>query len=91
MPRCRKASSSTEATSASLIGSTCWRDTSSVTLAPSESKRWVNSTPVTPEPMTMACSGISGGGYASRVVRTRSRSTVTKSGTRGRDPVATTM
>ena len=47
----------------------------------------MNSTPVTPEPMTIVCSGISGGGYASRVVRTRSRSTVTKSGTRGREPV----
>ena len=34
--------------------------------------------------------GISGGGYASRVVRTRSPSSVAQSGTRGREPVATT-
>ena len=51
---------------------------------------WVNSTPVTPEPTTTMCSGISGGGYAWRVVRTRSPSTGAKSGTRGREPVATT-
>ena len=59
-PRARNASSSTAATSASLIGSTCWRDTSSVTLDPRESKRWVNSTPVTPDPITIACSGMTG-------------------------------
>ena len=34
IPRSRNASSSTDATSASLIGSTCWRDTSSVTCEP---------------------------------------------------------
>ena len=50
----------------------------------------VNSTPVTPEPITHRCGGISGGGYASRVVRTRSPSSVAHSGTRGREPVATT-
>ncbi len=63
-PRARNDSSNTEATSASLMGSTCWRDTSSVTCEPSESNMWVNSTPVTPEPMMIACVGISGGGYA---------------------------
>ncbi len=51
---------------------------------------WVNSTPVTPEPITHRCSGISWGGYAWRVVRTRSPSTVAQSGMRGRDPVART-
>ena len=50
----------------------------------------VNSTPVTPEPMTTMCSGSSGGGYAWRVVSTRSPSTGANSGTRGREPVATT-
>ena len=50
---------------------------------------WVNSTPVTPEPITTRCSGISGGGYAWRVVSTRSPSTAAHSGTRGREPVAT--
>ena len=51
----------------------------------------VNSTPVTPEPTTTMCSGSSGGGYAWRVVSTRSPSTGANSGTRGREPVATTM
>ena len=50
----------------------------------------VNSTPVTPEPITQRCSGISFGGYASRVVRMRSPSTGAQSGTRGREPVAST-
>ena len=49
----------------------------------------MNSTPVTPDPITIACSGISGGGYASRVVSTRSPSTGANSGTRGREPVDT--
>ncbi len=71
------------------MGSTCWRDTSRHTFEPNEANMWVNSTPVTPDPMMMACSGISAGGYDSRVVSTRSPSTVTKSGIRGRDPVAT--
>ena len=50
----------------------------------------VNSTPVTPEPITQRCDGISGGGYASRVVRMRSPSSAAQSGTRGREPVAST-
>src|ERR687897_973930 len=84
-------SSSAAATSGSFSGSTCWRETSSVTSDPRASNMCVNSTPVTPEPMTTMCSGSSGGGYAWRVVRTRSPSTGANSGTRGRDPVATTM
>ena len=52
-PRCRKSSSSTAATSGSLPGSTCWRDTTSVTLAPNDENMCTNSTPVTPDPMTV--------------------------------------
>ena len=58
-PRARNSSSSTAATSASFSGSTCWRDTTSDTFEPSALNMWVNSTPVTPEPMTHRCSGIS--------------------------------
>ncbi len=54
--------SSTAATSGSLVGSTCWRDTISDTCEPSALNMCVNSTPVTPEPITTRCSGISGGG-----------------------------
>ena len=86
----RNSSSSAAATSGSLSGSTCWRETSSVTFEPRASNMCVNSTPVTPEPTTTMCSGISGGGYAWRVVSTRSPSTGANSGTRGREPVATT-
>ena len=59
----------------------------SVTWLPSDENMCTNSTPVTPEPMTTRCSGISVGGYASRVVRTRSPSTTAQSGMRGRLPV----
>ena len=86
-PRRRNSSSSTAATSGSLYGSTCWRDTISVTCEPSALNMCVNSTPVTPEPITTRCSGISGGGYAWRVVRMRSPSIAAQSGTRGREPV----
>ena len=55
-------------------------------LKPSALNMWVNSTPVTPDPMTQRCSGISCGGYAWRVVRMRSPSTSAQSGMRGRDP-----
>ena len=41
-------SSSAAATSGSLSGSTCWRETSSVTFEPRASNMCVNSTPVTP-------------------------------------------
>ena len=68
-------------------GSTCWRDTTSVTCAPSALNMCVNSTPVTPEPITTRCSGISGGGYAWRLSRMRSPSSVAQSGIRGREPV----
>ncbi len=61
-PRRRKSSSSTAATSGSLPGSTCWRDTTSVTLAPNEENMWTNSTPVTPDPMTVTDSGKTFGG-----------------------------
>ena len=70
------------------MGSTCWRETISDTCEPSALNMCVNSTPVTPEPITTRCSGISGGGYAWRVVRMRSPSIVAQSGTRGREPVA---
>ena len=56
-PRSRKSSSSTAATSGSFCGSTCWRLTTSVTLAPNDENMWTNSTPVTPEPITMRCVG----------------------------------
>ena len=56
-PRFRKSSSSTAATSGSLLGSTCWRLTTSVTLAPNDENMWTNSTPVTPEPTTVMLSG----------------------------------
>src|ERR671910_309493 len=81
-------SSSAAATSGSFSGSTCWRETSSVTFEPRASNMCVNSTPVTPEPTTTMCSGSSGGGYAWRVVSTRSPSTGANSGTRGGDPLA---
>ena len=61
-PRRRKSSSSTAATSGSLPGSTCWRDTTSVTWAPNDENMWTNSTPVTPEPMTVTDSGNTFGG-----------------------------
>ena len=61
-PRRRKSSSSTAATSGSLPGSTCWRETTSVTLAPNDENMWTNSTPVTPEPITVTESGKSFGG-----------------------------
>ena len=48
----RNSSSSTAATSGSFVGSTCWRDTTSVTCEPSALNMCVNSTPVTPEPIT---------------------------------------
>ena len=60
---------------------------SAYTCEPSALNMCVNSTPVTPEPITTRCSGISGGGYAWRVVRMRSPSIVAQSGTRGREPV----
>ena len=56
-PRCMKSSSSTAATSGSLPGSTSWRLTTSVTLEPSDENMWTNSTPVTPEPMTVMLLG----------------------------------
>src|SRR5581483_10079111 len=79
------------ATSGSFAGRTCWRETINVTSLPNDENMWTNSTPVTPEPMTTRCDGISGGGYASRVVRTRRPSTSAHSGTRGRLPVDTRM
>ena len=88
-PRSRKFSSSAAATSASLAGSTCWRLTIRVTSQPNDLNMWTNSTPVTPEPITTRCSGSDGGGYASRVVSTRSPSTSAQSGMRGREPVET--
>ena len=89
-PRRSSSSSRAAATSASLWGRTCWRLTIRVTLDPSELNMWTNSTPVTPEPTTTRCSGSSGGGYACRVVSTRSPSGTAQSGTRGRLPVETT-
>ncbi len=56
-PRWRKSSSSTAATSGSLVGSTCWRLTTSVTWDPKDENMWTNSTPVTPEPITVMWSG----------------------------------
>ena len=61
-PRRRKSSSSTAATSGSFCGSTCWRDTTSVTFDPNDENMWTNSTPVTPDPITTRCSGSSLGG-----------------------------
>jgi hypothetical protein len=61
-PRRRKSSSSTAATSGSLLGSTCWRLTTRFTLAPNELNMWTNSTPVTPEPTTVTLSGNTFGG-----------------------------
>jgi hypothetical protein len=52
---------------------------------------WTNSSPVTPEPITTKWSGMTGGGYAWRVVSTRSPSGNAQSGTRGRLPVDTTI
>ena len=68
-PVARKSASSAAATSGSLFGSTCCRETIKVTCEPSDRNMCTNSTPVTPEPTTMRCSGISGGGYACRVRR----------------------
>ena len=52
-PRLRKSSSSTAATSGSLPGSTCCRLTISVTFEPNDENMWTNSTPVTPDPITV--------------------------------------
>ena len=60
--RARKSSSRAAATSASFWGSTCWRLTIRVTSQPNDENMWTNSTPVTPEPITIRCSGSSGGG-----------------------------
>ena len=57
-----KSSSRAAATSGSFDGSTCWRLTMRVTSQPNDRNMWTNSTPVTPEPTTTRCSGISGGG-----------------------------
>jgi hypothetical protein len=51
--RSRKSSSSTAATSGSRCGSTCWRLTSRLTFEPMLAKMCTNSTPVTPEPITI--------------------------------------
>ena len=59
---CRKSASSTAATSGSFCGSTCWRLTTSVTLAPKLLNMCTNSTPVTPEPITVMLSGKIDGG-----------------------------
>ena len=56
-PRLRKSSSSTAATSGSLPGSTCWRLTTSVTFEPNDENMWTNSTPVTPDPITVTLGG----------------------------------
>ena len=61
-PRRRKSSSRAAATSGSFCGRTCWRLTISVTWQPNDENMWTNSTPVTPEPTTIRCSGSSGGG-----------------------------
>ena len=61
-PRSVKSASSTPATSGSFWGRTCWRLTIRVTSDPRDEKRWTNSTPVTPEPMTTRWSGSSEGG-----------------------------
>ena len=86
-PRRMKSSSSAAATSGSFCGRTCCRLTMRVTWHPNAENMCTNSTPVTPEPTTTRCSGSSGGGYASRVVSTRSPSSGAQSGTRGRLPV----
>src|ERR687891_1314525 len=90
-PRRSSSSSRAAATSGSLPGSTCCRLTIRLTLLPSDENMCTNSTPVTPDPITTRCSGSSGGGYASRVVSTRSPSTSAQSGMRGRLPVETRM
>ena len=61
-PRRRKSASSAAATSGSLPGSTCWRDTTSVTSAPNDENMCTNSTPVTPDPITVTDSGNTFGG-----------------------------
>ena len=61
-PRRSSCSSRAAATSGSFWGSTCWRLTISVTLAPNELNMCTNSTPVTPEPITTRCSGMVVGG-----------------------------
>ena len=61
-PRDKKSSSSAAATSGSFCGSTCWRLTMNVTSQPKAENMCTNSTPVTPDPITTRCSGISRGG-----------------------------
>ncbi len=61
-PRRSSSASSAAATSGSFWGSTCWRETMSVTSLPMDENMWTNSTPVTPEPITTRCDGMSLGG-----------------------------
>ena len=46
----------------SFPGRTCWRETTRDTLAPNDENMWTNSTPVTPEPMTVMLPGNTLGG-----------------------------
>ena len=57
MPRSRKASCTTSATSRSSVGRICGRDESSVTREPQLWKNSANSQPVAPAPTTSSCSG----------------------------------